>query len=221
MLRTNDQGRQADVRHNLDYRARNVSREIGARPDRGPQRTGILALSSGLLAAALCTLASDSLFRYAELWPWWAALAISCAGFSVALPGASRDWASGLILIINLAWAAVYSLILIQYRYTNAPSGIQHLELLCWICTALDIFVLFMLIFPFLRTSNSISSKLQILLLIYMAVGIGLTATAFQSSSYSLELFDFAGWALFVAALVNLVNSIALLRAPTRARSRH
>ena len=137
----------------------------------------------------------------------------------MAVSEAKRDWASGLILIINLAWVALYSVILIQYRYTNAPSGIKHLELLCWVSMALDILLLLTLIFPFFRTSNYISSKLQILLLIYMAVGMGLTATAFQTSSYSLELFDFAGWVLFAAALVNLVNSVALVRTPIRVRA--
>ena len=124
----------------------------------------------------------------------------------------SGTWPLGLILIVNLVWAAAYSGILIQYRYTHSPSGLKHLELLCWAAMAVNIGLLLIRALPYLRTSNFISSKLQLLLLLYMPVGMGLTATAFQTSSYSLELFDFAGWVLFAAVLVNLVNSMALAR---------
>lgn len=211
VLWTGDKAQYADAQQNNRYPHEGIAPpETIARVARDPQRTGLLALSSVLLGAALCTLASVSLFRYASLWPWWAAVFASVFGFAAAFWEVRRDLASGTILMVNLFWAAAYSLILIQYRRTHAPSGLRHLELLCWAFMVLDILLLLALILPPLRTSNYFSAKLQVLLLICLALGMGLTATGFQTSTYSLDLFDFAGWALFVAVLVTLVNSVAL-----------
>jgi hypothetical protein len=174
-----------------------------------------LAGATALLAIALCTFASDSLFKYSASWPWWFAAAATFLGFVAASSGVRADLTLAGILIFNTLWFFSYSVIIIEYRQTSSHGSIGQLATLSWAGAAANALFLITLIAWNARSKRSATSReRQPILIICLAIGMGLTAIALRGSSN--VPWDLAGW-IFIAALVT--DLALLIRAPARSRS--
>src|SRR5690348_456184 len=118
-----------------------------------------LAGATALLGIALCTFASDSLFKYSASWPWWVAAAATFLGFVAASSGLRTDLALAAILIFNTLWFFSYSVIIVEYRQTSSPGSIRQLATLSWIGAAANALFLITLIAWNVRSRQAATAR--------------------------------------------------------------
>lgn len=176
-----------------------------------------LAGATALLGMALVIFASDSLLKYSASWPWWVAAAAAFVGFVTALSGITADLTLAAILGFNTLWFFSYSVIIVEYRQTSSAGSIGQLSTLSWIGAAANALFLITLLAWNARRARAATSRpgrQQPILVICLAIGMGLIATALRGSSN--VPWDLAGWIFIVALLADLA---LLLRAPSQSRS--
>jgi len=167
-----------------------------------------LALGATLLAVAVGLASSVSIIRYSALWPWWTIVIATLLSIPVMISARKDNTTEWWLYAGNLGWAFVYSITLMLYRAYSFSPFLQLLGAECWLFVIVNVVIL--------AKPRSADLRLPVtrkLLAGYMIIGLGLTALAFEITSFStLPLFDFAGVILLFALLVSLIDAVAIMK---------